>query len=74
MLQNNYQIFLGPSELNVILSSIGLYTTALHLCDVFNLPKNSIFESLTSQCVRLSQHEDPKAWDWLVQNDIFGKY
>ncbi|KAF7387510.1 hypothetical protein HZH68_013187 [Vespula germanica] len=61
----------SPSELNVILSSIGLYTTALHLCDVFNLPKNSIFESLTSQCIRLSQHEDPKAWDWLVQNDIF---
>ncbi|KAG7213986.1 hypothetical protein KM043_001360 [Ampulex compressa] len=61
----------GPSELIVILSSIGLYTTALHLCDQFKINKSSVLESLTSQCVKLSHREDPDAWDWLVQNDIF---
>ena len=61
----------GPSELILILSTIGLYTTALHLCDEFKVNKSSVFESLTSQCIRLSRREDPNAWDWLIQNDIF---
>ncbi|XP_076180163.1 nuclear pore complex protein Nup160 [Ptiloglossa arizonensis] len=61
----------GPSELIIILSTIGLYTTALHLCDEFKLNKSSVLESLTSQCIRLSRREDPNAWDWLIQNDIF---
>ncbi|XP_076237550.1 nuclear pore complex protein Nup160 [Calliopsis andreniformis] len=61
----------GPSELVIILSTIGLYTTALHLCDEFKINKNSVLESLTSQCIRLSKREDPNAWDWLIQNDIF---
>lgn len=61
----------GPSELVIILSTIGLYTTALHLCDEFKINKSSVFESLTSQCVRLSRREDSNAWDWLIQNDIF---
>ena len=29
----------GPSELVIILSTIGLYTTALHLCDEFKINK-----------------------------------
>ncbi|CAK9826764.1 Nuclear pore complex protein Nup160 homolog [Anthophora retusa] len=61
----------GPSELIIILSTIGLYTTALHLCDEFKINKSSVLESLTTQCVRLSRREDPNAWDWLIQNDIF---
>ncbi|XP_053989255.1 nuclear pore complex protein Nup160 homolog [Hylaeus volcanicus] len=61
----------GPSELIIISSTIGLYTTALHLCDQFNINKSSVLESLTSQCVRLSRREDRNAWDWLIQNDIF---
>ncbi|XP_034185245.1 nuclear pore complex protein Nup160 [Osmia lignaria lignaria] len=61
----------GPSELVIILSTIGLYTTALHLCDEFKINKSSVFESLTSQCIRLSRREDSNAWDWLIQNDIF---
>lgn len=60
-----------PSELIIILSTIGLYTTALHLCDEFKINKNPVLENLTSQCIRLSQREDPNAWDWLIQNDIF---
>ncbi|XP_015601122.1 nuclear pore complex protein Nup160 homolog [Cephus cinctus] len=60
-----------PAELIVILSSVGLYTTALHLCDLFNVSKSSVLESLASHCVRLSQYDDRNAWDWLVQNDIF---
>lgn len=63
----------GPSELVAILSSVGLYTTALHLCDRFNIPKSSVLESLASQCVRLCQHEDVNAWDWLIHNEIFDK-
>lgn len=61
----------GPSELIIILPTIGLYTTALHLCDEFNVNKSSVLESLASQCIRLSRGEDPNAWDWLIQNDIF---
>ncbi|XP_033337859.1 nuclear pore complex protein Nup160 [Megalopta genalis] len=61
----------GPSELIIILSTIGLYTTALHLCDEFKVNKSSVLESLTSQCIRLSRREDSNAWDWLIQNDIF---
>ncbi|XP_032683313.1 nuclear pore complex protein Nup160 homolog [Odontomachus brunneus] len=60
-----------PSELIVTLCSTGLYTTALHLCDEFKISKTSVLESLTSQCIKLSQREDPNAWDWLIQNDIF---
>lgn len=63
-----------PSELIVTLCSIGLYTMALNLCDEFKISKTSVLESLTSQCVKLSQREDPNAWDWLTQNDIFGMY
>jgi len=63
---------LEPSELIVTLCSIGLYTTALHLCDQFKISKTSVLESLASQCIKLNQHEDPNAWDWLIQNDIFG--
>ncbi|EGI69420.1 Nuclear pore complex protein Nup160-like protein [Acromyrmex echinatior] len=59
------------SELIVTLCSIGLYATALHLCDVFKISKASVLKSLTSQCIKLSQREDPNAWDWLIQNDIF---
>ncbi|XP_076303351.1 nuclear pore complex protein Nup160 [Lasioglossum baleicum] len=61
----------GPSELIIILSTIGLYTTALHLCDEFKVNKSSVLESLTSQCIRLSRREDSNAWNWLIQNDIF---
>ncbi|OAD58553.1 hypothetical protein WN48_10964 [Eufriesea mexicana] len=61
----------GPSELVIILPTIGLYTTALHLCDEFKINKSSVLESLTSQCIRLSRGGDPNAWDWLIQNDIF---
>ncbi|XP_043288252.1 nuclear pore complex protein Nup160 homolog isoform X2 [Venturia canescens] len=60
-----------PSELIAILSSVGLYTTALHLCDQFNVPKSSVLENLASHCLRLSEQEDPNAWDWLIQNDVF---
>ncbi|XP_012217112.2 nuclear pore complex protein Nup160 homolog [Linepithema humile] len=60
-----------PPELIVTLCSIGLYTMALHLCDEFKISKTSVLESLTSQCIKLSQREDPNAWDWLTQNDIF---
>ncbi|KAK0176406.1 hypothetical protein PV328_000545 [Microctonus aethiopoides] len=60
-----------PSELIAILSSVGLYTTALQLCDKFNVGKSSVLESLTSQCLRLSENEDSNAWDWLIQNDVF---
>ncbi|EFN74716.1 Nuclear pore complex protein Nup160-like protein [Camponotus floridanus] len=60
-----------PSELIITLCSTGLYTTALHLCDEFKISKASVLESLTSQCIKLSQREDPNAWDWLIQNDIF---
>jgi len=49
-----------------------LYATALHLCDKFKISKASVLKSLTSQCIKLSQHEDPNAWEWLIQNDIFG--
>ncbi|XP_071559183.1 nuclear pore complex protein Nup160 homolog isoform X2 [Temnothorax nylanderi] len=59
------------SELIVTLCSTGLYATALHLCDVFKISKASVLKSLTSQCIKLSQREDPNAWDWLIQNDIF---
>lgn len=65
-------MFIEPSELVITLCSTGLYTTALHLCDEFKISKASVLESLTSQCIKLSQHEDPNAWDWLIQNDIFG--
>ncbi|XP_017877657.1 nuclear pore complex protein Nup160 homolog [Ceratina calcarata] len=61
----------GPSELVIILPTIGLFTTALHLCDQFKISKSSVLESLTAQCIRLSRGEDPNAWDWLIQNDIF---
>ncbi|XP_066602662.1 nuclear pore complex protein Nup160 homolog [Prorops nasuta] len=65
--------YAGPSELVVLLSSAGLYTTALHLCDKFKLNKSPILESLAFQCIMLSQHEkaDCSRWDWLSQNDIF---
>ncbi|XP_012270896.1 nuclear pore complex protein Nup160 homolog [Orussus abietinus] len=59
-----------PAELIAILSSVGLYTNALHLCDRFNINKSSVLEILASQCVRLSQYEDSAAWDWLIENDI----
>lgn len=62
-----------PSEIIVVLSSFGLYTAALNICDKFNICKSSVLESLASQCVRLSQQEDLNAWDWLLQNEIFGK-
>lgn len=61
----------GPEELIAILSSVGLYVTALHLCEQFRIGKGSVLESLASQCVRLSQQDDPKAWDWLILNDVF---
>lgn len=54
--------------------STGLYATALHLCDEFKISKASVLKSLTSQCIKLSQREDPNAWDWLIQNDIFGMH
>lgn len=63
-----------PSELVVMLSSVGLYKTALHLCDEFKINKCSVFENLASQCIKLSLNEDPDAWEWLLQNDIFGKF
>lgn len=62
----------GPSELIAILSSVGLYTTALHLCNRFNVPKSPVLENLASHSLRLSQHEDPNAWDWLIQNEVSG--
>ncbi|XP_046422018.1 nuclear pore complex protein Nup160 homolog [Neodiprion fabricii] len=63
----------GPSELVAILSNVGLYTTALHLCDRFSLSKTSVLENLASQCVTLSYQEDIDAWDWLIHNEIFDK-
>ncbi|XP_008559870.1 nuclear pore complex protein Nup160 homolog [Microplitis demolitor] len=61
----------GAAELIVILSSVGLYTVALNLCDKFNIGKAPVLENLAAQSLRLSEHEDPNAWDWLVLNDVF---
>ena len=63
----------GPTELIAILSSVGHYSAALHLCNQFNVSKCSVLENLTSQCLRLSQHDDSKAWNWLIHNDVFGE-
>lgn len=69
-----YSYFSELSDLIVTLCSTGLYATALHLCDEFKVSKASVLKSLTSQCIKLSQREDPNAWDWLIQNDIFGMH
>ncbi|CAD6237041.1 GSCOCG00002109001-RA-CDS [Cotesia congregata] len=58
-------------ELIVLLSNVGLYTVALNLCDKFGISKTSVLENLAGQSLRLSEHEDPNAWDWLVLNDVF---
>ncbi|XP_015116338.1 nuclear pore complex protein Nup160 homolog [Diachasma alloeum] len=60
-----------PSELIAVLANIGLYITALHLCKEFRISKSPVLETLTSQCLRLSQNEDNDAWDWLIQNDVY---
>lgn len=61
----------GPAEIIAVLTSVGLYITALHICDEFNISKCSVLEGLTSQCLRLTKQEDLNAWDWLIQNNIF---
>lgn len=61
----------GPAEIIAVLTSVGLYTTALQICDEFKISKCSILEGLTSQCLRLTKQEDPNAWDWLIQNQVF---
>lgn len=63
---------LAPVELVTLLNSAGLYKTALDLCTKFNISYTSVFESLTRQCVILSEQENPDAWNWIIENDLQG--
>ncbi|XP_011311730.1 nuclear pore complex protein Nup160 homolog [Fopius arisanus] len=60
-----------PSELIAVLANVGLYTTALHLCEEFKISKCSVLETLSSQSLRLSETENNDAWDWLIQNNVY---
>lgn len=69
-----FAIFAGPDELIAMLSNNGLFMDALKLCDRFNISKCYALENLALQCVRISQHEDPHAWNWLLLNDVSGEF
>ncbi|XP_060528379.1 nuclear pore complex protein Nup160 homolog isoform X2 [Cylas formicarius] len=60
----------APIELVTLLSSAGLFKTALNICKTFGLPQAPVFEALTWRCVILSEEENPVAWEWLVENDL----
>lgn len=64
----------SPVELITYLSCAGIFKYALHLCSVFELPYESVFEIFTQQCLHLQDDEDPEAWNWLTENDLYGKY
>lgn len=66
--------FTAPIELVTLLNSAGLYKTALQICTKFSIPYSSVFESLTRQCVILSEQESPNAWNWLIENDLQGEF
>ena len=55
-----------------------MYQVALKLCHLFSLPQDGVFEGLASACVKLMaediDRESGGAWDWLVENDLSGKY
>ncbi|KAJ8978443.1 hypothetical protein NQ317_017646 [Molorchus minor] len=59
-----------PAELVTLLNSAGLFKASLELCTTFNLPYNSIFDTLTKHCILLTEEEHPNAWNWLVENDL----
>lgn len=60
----------GPQELAMILTSCGLYTAALKLAKGFGISLLSIFDSLTSACVRTADENSNEAWNWLQENDL----
>ncbi|XP_018568434.1 nuclear pore complex protein Nup160 homolog isoform X2 [Anoplophora glabripennis] len=60
----------SPVELVTLLNNSGLFKTSLDICTTFNLPYNSIFETLTKHCILLTEQEHPSAWNWLVENDL----
>ncbi|CAH1156010.1 unnamed protein product [Phaedon cochleariae] len=60
----------NPTELVTLLNSAGLFKTALDICTTFDLPYNSVFDTLTKHCVLLSEEENPNSWNWLVENDL----
>lgn len=66
-------LLVAPDELVAILNNYGHYKTALQICTVFEIPCDSILQSLTQQCVILTRKENPNSWNWLVANDLHGK-
>lgn len=60
----------GASEVIAILSSLGLYTSAINLAQTFDMSIVSILESLTIACVNASYQDAKQVWNWLLENDI----
>ncbi|CAH1112722.1 unnamed protein product [Psylliodes chrysocephalus] len=60
----------SPVELVTLLNTSGLFKTAFDICTTFSLAYSPVFETLTKQCVLLSEEDNPNAWNWLVENDL----
>ncbi|XP_014677930.1 PREDICTED: nuclear pore complex protein Nup160-like isoform X2 [Priapulus caudatus] len=67
-----------PFEVVSMLCTAGMFDSAILVCEAFQLSKVSVFEALTSRCVRLSQNcgnmgdnnYTVEAWEWLDNNEI----
>uniref|UniRef100_A0A1Y1M1R8 Uncharacterized protein n=1 Tax=Photinus pyralis TaxID=7054 RepID=A0A1Y1M1R8_PHOPY len=59
-----------PTEVVSFLCAAGIFKYALLLCKTFGLKYDVVFDALTKQCIYLSRTENPKAWNWLIENDL----
>ncbi|XP_057705577.1 nuclear pore complex protein Nup160 isoform X2 [Corythoichthys intestinalis] len=63
----------GPRQLSHLLLDAGLFTCALRLCGVFELPPDPLLDALTFRCVKLQlggEEAQNEAWQWLAANRL----
>lgn len=65
-------MFVAPNEVVMYLVNAGLFKSALSLSTIFELSYEPIFEALTRQAILLNEYENPKAWNWLIENYLHG--
>ncbi|XP_044262804.1 nuclear pore complex protein Nup160 homolog [Tribolium madens] len=66
----NYFEITNPHELVILLTSAGLFKTALTISKIFEVPYRIVFEALTKKCGSLSRQNEPVTWKWLIENNL----
>lgn len=49
---------------------MGLFEAAANLCTTFGLSYDTVFEALTTACMRLNRNQSPESSAWLIKNSV----